>query len=477
MVDRNTKIRGTQIFDNTIEPSKLKALNSPVAGYILEYDETSGEFRWVSGAEAITETPSGLVNGANKVFTVSSTPEAGSLHVYLNGLYQEAGASKDYVISGSDITFVDAPETDDIIIATYFKIEGTSPGDMLKTTYDTNNDGIVDKAEALDDGVNTVSTTDAKDAVDKKHDHSNKALLDTYTQTEADISDAISKEHEHTNSAELDLVSDGDHDVRTDNPHGVDKTDVGLSNVTNDAQIPTSEKGSSNGVAELDGTGKVPSGQLPSYVDDVVEYANLASFPGTGESGIIYVALDTNKTYRWSGSAYTEISESLALGETSATAYRGDRGKDAYDHSEETSGNPHSVSKSDVGLGNVANVDTTDGSIQLVLDGGGSAITVGDTVDIEIPFDCTITQASMLAKESGSIQVDIWVDTYANFPPTDADSITASAVPAISSGVKYQDSTLSGWATSLTKGSVLRFSVDSVTTITRCLVSLQITKV
>lgn len=80
--------------------------------------------------------------------------------------------------------------------------------------------------------------------------------------------------------------------------------------------------------------GKVPSSQLPSYVSDVAEYANLAAFPATGESAKIYVAKDTNKTYRWSGTGYVEISASLALGETSATAYRGDRGKTAYDHSQ-----------------------------------------------------------------------------------------------------------------------------------------------
>ncbi len=100
--------------------------------------------------------------------------------------------------------------------------------------------------------------------------------------------------------------------------------------------------------------GKVPASQLPSYVDDVLEYANLAAFPGTGETGKIYVALDTNKTYRWSGSAYVEISASLALGETSSTAYRGDRGKTAYDHSQ-TTGNPHGTTKADLGLGNVDN--------------------------------------------------------------------------------------------------------------------------
>lgn len=119
--------------------------------------------------------------------------------------------------------------------------------------------------------------------------------------------------------------------------------------------IATTAKGAANGVAELDSTGKVPSSQLPSFVDDVLEYDKQSSFPTTGEAGKIYIAQDTNKTYRWSGSAYVEISASLALGETSSTAYRGDRGKTAYEHSQLTSGNPHNVTKSDVGLGNVGN--------------------------------------------------------------------------------------------------------------------------
>lgn len=96
--------------------------------------------------------------------------------------------------------------------------------------------------------------------------------------------------------------------------------------------------------------GKVPATQLPSYVDDVLEYANLASFPATGESGKIYIALDTNLTYRWSGSVYVSISSSLALGETAGTAYRGDRGKVAYDHSQAT-GNPHGATLDDIGEG------------------------------------------------------------------------------------------------------------------------------
>lgn len=72
-------------------------------------------------------------------------------------------------------------------------------------------------------------------------------------------------------------------------------------------KISSTEKGQANGVATLDGTGKIPSAQLPSYVDDVVEYANLATFPATGSQGILYIAIDTNKQYRWSGSAYAQI--------------------------------------------------------------------------------------------------------------------------------------------------------------------------
>lgn len=100
------------------------------------------------------------------------------------------------------------------------------------------------------------------------------------------------------------------------------------------------------GKADLVG-GKIPTSQLPAYVDDVLEYANLATFPATGETGKIYVALDTNLTYRWSGSAYIEISKSLALGETSDTAYRGDRGKTAYDHSQ-TTGNAHGTTAAQI---------------------------------------------------------------------------------------------------------------------------------
>ena len=96
---------------------------------------------------------------------------------------------------------------------------------------------------------------------------------------------------------------------------------------TKDDFIKSSEKGAVNGVASLDNSGKVPTAQLPSYVDDVLEYSSQSNLPTTGETGKIYVVTDTNITYRWSGSKYVEISASLALGETASTAYAGNKGK------------------------------------------------------------------------------------------------------------------------------------------------------
>lgn len=106
-----------------------------------------------------------------------------------------------------------------------------------------------------------------------------------------------------------------------------------------DLKIDTSKIGTANGVASLGSDGKVPSSQLPSYVDDVLEYDNKTAFPETGEGGKIYVDKSTNKTYRWGGTAYVLISSSLALGETSGTAYEGSKGKKNTDDINELKNN------------------------------------------------------------------------------------------------------------------------------------------
>lgn len=119
-------------------------------------------------------------------------------------------------------------------------------------------------------------------------------------------------------------------------------------------------------------SGTISAANLPSYVDDVLEYASLSKFPTTGESGKIYTALDTNKIYRWSGSAYVVISETVALGTTHSSAGYGDESRAAYNHSTKTSGNPHHVTKTDVGLGNVDNTADSAKSVKYATSAGSA---------------------------------------------------------------------------------------------------------
>lgn len=123
-----------------------------------------------------------------------------------------------------------------------------------------------------------------------------------------------------------------------------------------------------------------------------------------------------------------------------------------------------------------ASADVMLSSIEYVIDGGGSAITTGLKGFLEVPFNCTINRATLLADQSGSIVIDIWKDSYANFPPTGADTITASAKPTLSSAQGSQNTTLTGWTTAITAGDILAFNVDSASTVTRVVLSLKVTK-
>jgi hypothetical protein len=115
-------------------------------------------------------------------------------------------------------------------------------------------------------------------------------------------------------------------------------------------------------------------------------------------------------------------------------------------------------------------------ALAFMIDGAGVAIATGVKGDVRIPWASTITKVTTLADQSGSIVVDIWKDTYANYPPTVADTITASAKPTLSSATKAEDSTLTGWTTSVTAGDTLRFNVDSATTVTRVTLILEFTR-
>jgi len=116
-------------------------------------------------------------------------------------------------------------------------------------------------------------------------------------------------------------------------------------------------------------------------------------------------------------------------------------------------------------------------AIVFIIDGGGSAITTGEKGHLEIPFACEIQRATLLADVSGSIVIDIWKDTYALFPPTVADTITAAAKPTLAAAQKVQDSTLTGWTKAIAAGDILAFNVDSAATVTRVVLVLKVKRI
>lgn len=171
--------------------------------------------------------------------------------------------------------------------------------------------------------------------------------------------------------------------------------------------IPAAQKGAANGVAELDASGKVPSAQLPSYVDDViegylsggkfyVEAAHTTEIPG--ESGKIYMDLgESGKTYRWSGTAFAAIPNGVALGETPTTAYRGDRGKIAYDHSQaaHAPANAEANVQADWGVTDAASdAFIKNKPTSMPANGGDSDTVGGHTVAVDVPAGAKFTDTT-----------------------------------------------------------------------------------
>jgi len=117
-----------------------------------------------------------------------------------------------------------------------------------------------------------------------------------------------------------------------------------------------------------------------------------------------------------------------------------------------------------------------DGTTAIIFekDNSGTVLSTGIMGDSQCPFACTITGVTVLADQSGSAVVDIWKDTYANYPPTVADTITAAALPTLSTATKYNDTTLTGWTTSITAGDTIRYNLNSVTTCTRLTIVLKV---
>ena len=294
-------------------------------------------------------------------------------------------AKQDVLTAGSHVTI--ALNGGSPVISVSFPEASASVAGLMSISDKTKLDNIPSGAEA-----NVQSDWNQSDSNEDDY-IKNKPDLSVYATVTA-LNDKVDK-----SGAVTGVKGGSETNYRTGNIN-ITKTNIGLGNVDNtsdldkpvstatqtalNGKLNASLKGTANGLAELDTNGKVPSSQLPSYVDDVLEYSGLATFPGTGESGKIYVDTSSNKTYRWSGSSYTEISASLALGENHTTAYYGDLGKAAYDHASETKLNTATAS----GLYKIA--ATANGHISSL-----TAVTKSDITGLGIPGqDTTYTAAT-----------------------------------------------------------------------------------
>lgn len=245
--------------------------------------------------------------------------------------------------------------------------------------------------------------------------------------------------HNHSGVYEPANANIQSHIASTSNPHSTTKAQVGLTNVTDDAQL----KIASN-LADLSNAATARTNLGVAIGTNVQAYdATLAALASYNTNGLItQTAADTFTGRTLTGTA------------NHVTVTNGDG----------VSGNPT--------LDLDSRILTQ--TLTFVVDGGGSAITTGSKGYVEVPFDCTINRVTLLADQSGSIVVDIKKVSYASFPTT--ASICASAKPTLSSAQKSQDATLTGWTTAITAGDILEYNVDSASTVTRVTVSLRVTK-
>ena len=250
------------------------------------------------------------------------------------------------------------------------------PDIMNNLTTDASNKGVLDayQGKVLNDKIDNLSYNDLHDlptidtalSTTSTNAVENQAVTkeinkkvdkkEGYDLSKNDFTDALKNKLDGIEAgAQVNTVTgvkgNSETDYRTGNIN-ITKANIGLGNVENKSSatirseitsknvtdglgftpMDSAIKGVAGGVAELDATGKVPASQLPAFIDDVAEYDSKDDFPATGENNKIYIAKDKNITYRWSGSSYVPIGSDLALGETSSTAYPGDKGAAAYAH-------------------------------------------------------------------------------------------------------------------------------------------------
>lgn len=266
-------------------------------------------------------------------------------NINTNTTYTLTKSGSTITLKGSDGSSVNVTDSNTIYNNATISDAGLMSADdksKLDSVATGANKTVVDTSFVAN-STNPVQSKVIKSALDGKSDTSHTHDDRYYTESEINtkLNAKANSSHTHTKSQ------------ITDFPTSMPASDVSAwAKADSKPSYTISEVSGNLPASRISGT--IAAANLPSYVDDVLEYASFSNFPTTGESGKIYTALDTNKIYRWSGSAYVVISETIALGTTHATAGYGDESRAAYNHSTST-GNPHKTTKADLGLGNVEN--------------------------------------------------------------------------------------------------------------------------
>lgn len=276
-----------------------------------------------------------------------------------------AKVNRDYLndilgIKGPSLEVIDISNLADLLYFTTGYEKGTQLKDLLEAIKDTLRLEIEDASNYLAELIDSLDYRTSLNEEDIEY-------------IQEDIS-SINTDIEGLNYSLLEL---NNYVVKVDSllTEAINNLSVELNNYK---QEINNKIGKPNGFATLDENGIVPSSQLPSYVDDVLEFSSYSTLPTEGSTGIIYVTLDDNKTYRWSGSTYVEISKSLGLGETTSTAFPGNRGVEVERNLEahiNDKTNPHKVTKEQLGLDKVDNTPDAEKDVNsAVKDGEGNVI-------------------------------------------------------------------------------------------------------
>ena len=410
-------------------------------------------------------------------------------------------------VDHSDVN-ITSPADNDIIYwdnATGKWMSKAGGGDMLKSTYDTNNDGVVDTAEALAALATKNPPVNNDTVVQRDSTNFDSLFTSTWTQIKAFLQSFF--DGVYASLADfLGLNSTVDALNTTVAGHIIDianlqgnvsaiqgdivtlQADISTLNSTI-AVLNSTVEGHTVDIATLQGNVSALQGDVSTLQADFATLNSTVSSLNSTVSVLVGDVSDLQGDVSDLQGDVSDLQTDVSNLQGNMTALQGTVSGHTIDISNLqgnmtiAQGNITTLSGSLTSLnttvinnsGNITGLKSI--GIVYVIDGGGSAITTGQKGHLSIPFDCTITGWTLLADQSGNITIDVWKDTYANFPPTVADNITGTEKPTLTSVQKNQDTNLTTWATSVTSGDILAFNVDSCATITRVTLTITATRV